>query len=101
MRKEELQNLGELIAEKERDLVVYEQAMVNFSAMLRDNKFNPALLEHGSERADMLIEMVYKEIANVFPRAKEMRKKDEHILELEQELKRLKSRNLWRRIFNK
>lgn len=94
MKKEELKHLTELIAEKERDLVVYEQAMINFSAMLRDTKFNPAILEHGSERTEEFTEMVYNDIKNAIPR-------DVDVQELEAEISRLKGRSLWQRILNK
>lgn len=45
MSKEELNYLTEKLATQERDLVLCRQAMINFSVMLRDNGFNPAILE--------------------------------------------------------
>ena len=101
MNQKEIEHLTVLIAEKERDLVVYEQAMVNFSAMLSDKKFNPAILKHGSERTEGFTEMVYNDIKNAFPRDVDIQKHENELKELKAENYRLKHRSFLQRILNK
>lgn len=102
MTRKELKIMTALIADKERDLVVYEQAMINFSAMLRDGKFNPALLKHGSNRdSDNLVNMVYTDIKRAFPRDNDVQERENRVKELEEEVHRLRHRPFLQRLLNK
>ena len=101
MSKEELNYLTEKLAAQERDLVLCRQAMINFSAMLRDNGFNPAILEQGSEEIEHLIEAIYIAIKEKLPRIQEENVKDKRIQELVGEIYRLKHRTLLQRILNR
>ncbi len=101
MSKEELNYLTEKLVSQERDLVLCRQAMINFSAMLRDNSFDPAILEQGSEEIEPLIGAVYIEIKKTLPRIHEENEKDKKIQKLVGEVYRLKHRTLLQRILNK
>lgn len=74
MEKSEIEYFASLLLEKERDIVVYEQAMVNFIAMLRGSRRDPAVLLHGSKTADDLIDIVCREIAKALSAVREERK---------------------------
>jgi len=101
MTRKEIKIMLALLAEKERDLVVYEQAMINFSVMLRDEKYNPALLQQGSIDANNLVEMVYNGIKRAFPRDCDVKEREDKIKELEDEVFRLKHRPFLHRLLNK
>lgn len=101
MKKNELMELARLIEEKERDLTICRQAMMNFSAMLRDDTYKPAILEQASEQIDDLIGLVYNDIRKAMPRIKDEHWKDEQIKRLAAEVVELKNRTLWQRIRNK
>lgn len=101
MKKNELMELARLIEEKERDLTICRQAMMNFSAMLRDATYKPAILEQASEQTNDLIGMVYNDIRKAMPRIKDEHWKDAQIERLAAEVIELKNRTLWQRILNK
>lgn len=63
MEKSEIEYFASLLLEKERDIVVYEQAMINFLAMLR-----------GSKTANDLTSAVSREIVRVMSFVDEKRK---------------------------
>ena len=101
MNQTDIKEMIDRIEEKERDIVVCKQAMVNFSAMLRNDKYSPALLQDASPEVSDLLNMVYNDIRKVLPRVREAHWKDEQIERLATEVKRLKSRTLMERIRNK
>lgn len=76
MEKSEIEYFASLLMKKERDIVVYEQAMINFIAMLKGSRKDPAVLLHGSKTANDLINAVCCEIAKVLSRVGDERKLD-------------------------
>lgn len=74
MEKSEIEYFASLLLEKERDIVVYEQAMINFLAMLRGSRRDPAVLLQGSKTANDLTSAVSREIVRVMSFVDEKRK---------------------------
>lgn len=74
MEKSEIECFASLLSEKERDIAVYEQAMINFLAMLRGSRRDPAVLLQGSKTANDLTDAVSREIKKVLSVVREERK---------------------------
>lgn len=98
MTREEIKDILDLVADKERTIAYYEHFLSNILAILRDTSYHPAVLENANTSG--LEDAVWAELMDCLPSLKKCRgDKDKRIRELEKEVEQLKSKRGLKNVF--